>query len=80
MTEEINHDWNGLASYALDICKELIIEGLFDHQVSKSKFKERVKKSCTHQNEVDLRSQISTYKKMGAIRDEIVKGNDYFLF
>ena len=28
--------------------------------------------------DVDLRNQISTYKKMGAIRDEIVKGNDYF--
>ena len=48
-----------------------------DNKVSKSQFKVLVKRACKSKNE-ELKSQISTYKKMGAIRDELVKGNAYF--
>ena len=51
---------------------------LFDTEVSKVQFKSIVKKACKYKNELDLKSQISSYKKMSALRDEIVKGNGYF--
>ena len=57
---------------------ELGITGLLEHKVSKSRFRELVKRTCKMRNEESLKEEIQTYKKMKALRDETVKGNAYF--
>ena len=42
------------------------------------KFKFLIKSACAKANDNDLKSQIQSYKKMTALRDEIIKGNGYF--
>ena len=54
------------------------ISGLMDPSVNKRHFKLSVKKACEQMNANDLKEQMSSYKKMSAIRDEITKGNGYF--
>ena len=78
MNEQISHDWSGLTSVASEICAEMKLSGLLDLNVNKKQFKLSVKRACTKRNYEDLKEQISTYKKMSAIKDEIVKGNGYF--
>ena len=78
MSEQIKNGWPGLCKQAPLISNELNIEGLFDHDVDKVQFKSLVQKACQSQNKAELKSQISSYKKMSALRDEIVKGNGYF--
>ena len=57
---------------------ELGITGLFETEVSKKMFKREVKEACKVYNDESLRSEIKSYKKMQALRDEAVKGNAYF--
>ena len=78
INEQIKNDWSGLSCDASKICSELNISGLFDSKVTKKQFKLNVKKVCSQTNENDLKRQISSYKKMSAIRDEMAKGNGYF--
>ena len=78
MTQQLENGWPGLTVQAVRICEELGVNGLFDTSVSKSQFKILVRKMCKLKNEEQLKVQISTYKKMAALRDEIQKGNDYF--
>ena len=46
--------------------------------MTKTQFEAIVKKTCIKANDGDLRTKIQSYKKMAALRDEIVKGNGYF--
>ena len=78
MNEQIKNDWKGLVSDALNICAEMHVPGLLDPNVNKKKFKLDVKKACMKMNEEDLKQQISSYKKMLAMKDEIFKENAYF--
>ena len=78
MTEQLSNDWPGLTKHAQLICEVHNNEWLFNSNVSKGQFKEAVKKACKLQNELNLKSQISGYKKMSALRDELTKGNAYF--
>ena len=54
------------------------IDGLFNKDISKVKFKKTVKEACERKNGEELKENISKYTKMKALRDEIVKGNEYF--
>ena len=58
--------------------EEFNITGVFDITESKKEFKKKVKDICTKENDKSLKQMISQYKKMKAMRDEIVKGNTYF--
>ena len=78
MNEQIVNEWPGLVKVAVSICDELKVPGLLDSQINKNQFKASVKKACSRLNNEDLISQISTYKKMSAIQNEIQKGNGYF--
>ena len=78
LSEQLSNDWPGQAQTAKQIMTELGITGLFDTAVSKSRFKGIVKKACQSRNNESLKEDISGYKKMKALRDEIVKGNEYF--
>ena len=78
LSEQLNNDWPGQAQTAKQIMMELGITGLLDTMVSKSKFKGIVKNSCEMRNKESLNDDIQNYKKMKALRDEIVKGNAYF--
>ena len=78
MTEQINHEWSGLTTLALQIAEELNISGPFDSSVSKKQYKSLVKKACNKMNTEDLKGQIQSYKKMSSIQEEVVKGNEYF--
>ena len=78
INEQILNDWSGLSKEAQDICDELELSGLLDPQVDKKHFKASVRKACKHKNEDNLIEQIKSYKKMSALRDECVKGNEYF--
>ena len=78
MSEQIKNGWPGLCKQAPLISNELNIEGLFDHDVDKAQFKSLVQKACQNKNEENLKNQIATYKKMSALRDELIKGNGYF--
>ena len=77
-SEQIDNDWPGQYQLAKDLCEELNISGLLDTEVSKSQFKQDVKKVCQLKNDQDLINQINSYKKMSVIRDDISKGNLYF--
>ena len=37
-----------------------------------------MKKACIKENEESVREDIKSYKKMKALQDEIIKGNEYF--
>ena len=78
LEEQLKNDWPGLSQVGKKIMDELGITGLFESEVSKKRFKVIVKESCKAKNEESLQSEIQSYKKMRALRDEIVKGNDYF--
>ena len=78
LSQQMSNNWNGLSKAALLICEELKICGLFDPQINKKQFKTLVKKACQEANDYELYQQILSYKKMAALRDEIVKGNKYF--
>ena len=57
---------------------ELNISGVFDGEVEKREFKRRISKACEEKNDETLIESISSYKKMGALRNEVKKGNEYF--
>ena len=78
MLEQIKNKWPGQVQTALQLCEELGISGLLNPDISKSQFKQIVKRSCQKQNDEELRDQIESYKKMSALRDEVRKGNAYF--
>ena len=78
LLEQVENDWPGLSKDAMKIMTELGITGLFDPEVTKSSFKRTVKKACQDSNDESLRSEIQTYKKMKALKDEVTKGNGYF--
>ena len=78
MNEQIKNNWSGLSSKASKICEELNVAGLYDSNIRKKEFKVNAKKACAQMNENQLKEQISSYKKMVALRDEISKGNGYF--
>ena len=79
LSEQIKHGWPGQVHLAKNLCEALNITGLLDPEVSRSQFKSEVKRACHMSNDQDLTNQIQSYKKMSAIRDEISKGNSYFL-
>ena len=76
--EQIANNWDGICKDSLTICEELNIFGLNDPLINKRQFKKIVKDACIRKNEEDLIMQISSYKKMSALRDEIEKGKNYF--
>ena len=78
MNKQLTNDWPGLTENSVDICNEQSVSGLFDPQVNKKQFKSVVRKACQKYNNEELKSQISSYKKMSAIQNEVEKGNDYF--
>ena len=78
MSEQIKNKWSGLTIIAEQISEEINISGLFDPSINKRQFKSIVKKACLQMNNDELKTQISTYKKMSAIREEVQKGNEYF--
>ena len=78
MNEQILNDWPGLIKIAVSICSELKVSGLLDSQINKKHFKANVKRACLKFNKDELLSQISAYKKMSAIQNEVQKGNCYF--
>ena len=78
MDEQIVKDWPGLCKYADKVMDELEIDGAFSTEINKKQFKKLVKEACKKKNHESLKSSISEYKKMKALRDEVVKGNGYF--
>ena len=78
LSEQLRHDWIGQSKVAIGLCDDLKIHGLFDSEVSKAQFKARVKRACQQRNDEELSNQIQSYKKMSALRNEIVKGNSCF--
>ena len=78
LNEQILNEWSGLYLDSKRICEELDISGLFNPTINKKQFKVIVRNACKKKNEEDLIRQISTYKKMSALRDELTKGNKYF--
>ena len=78
LSEQLKNNWGGLSEAGTKICDSLGIDGLFDPLVSKQQFKQIVKKACAIANDDELKSQIQSYKKMAAMKDEILKGNCYF--
>ena len=71
-------NWPGIAQKAIKICEELNIQGIFDEHINKKQFKIIVRRACKKHNDDDLKAQISSYKKMSALKDEVQKGNSYF--
>ena len=78
MNEQLLNKWPGTTEQASRICEDLNISGLFNENISKKQFKVIAKKACNMKNEEDLKTQIKSYKKMSAMRDEVQKGNAYF--
>ena len=78
LTEQLENGWDGPSKDAITIQEMLGITGVFDPEVSKDQYKKTVKEACIKSNDEDLKIRISEYKKMGAFRDEIEKGNKYF--
>ena len=78
LDEQLSNDWVGLSQDTKTISAELGISGVFDRTISKQKFKHTVKSACSKGNDEFLIGCIKTYKKMKALQDEIVKGNEYF--
>ena len=78
MNEQMSNEWMGLYMDSKSICDELNIVGLFDPAINKKKFKAIVRNACLKSNEEDLINQISSYKKMVAMRDENTKGSHNF--
>ena len=79
LSEQLRHDWTGQSKVAIGLCDDLKIDGLFFYsEVSKAQFKARVKRACQQRNDEELSNQIQSYKKMSALRNEIVEGNTYF--
>ena len=78
MSEQLSNNWPGLTEQAQLISNHLNLSDLFDENVNKKQFKCLVKKACKLGNDEDLKRQISNYKKMTALRDEVKKGNQYF--
>ena len=76
LSEQLNNKWRGLSQDAINICQELNISGVFDSNISKSKFKNIVNSSCSEANNHQLQDEIRGYKKMSALRDEQTKGNN----
>ena len=72
------NNWPGLSKIANNVMEELNITGVFYIRESKNEFKKKVKDICTKENDKSLKQMIDQYKKMKAMRDEIVKGNEYF--
>ena len=64
--------WPGLSAGA-----EKIAEELKNKNVSKTLFKKTVKRLCSTESERRLKLDIQGYKKLGTLRDEVVKGNQY---
>ena len=78
LDQQLVHDWPGQSKVAKMICEELDISGLFDQNVNKKQFKSLVRRACKRKSEEELLTQIQSYKKMAAIKNEIQKGNSYF--
>ena len=78
LEEQLLNDWPGLSQVGKKVVAELGISGLFESQVSKRTFKREVKDACQRNNEESLQNDLKSYKKMQALRDEVVKGNKYF--
>ena len=78
LTEQLLNKWPGTSQQAENICEDLNISGLFNQDISKKQFKATVRKACQLKNDEELKSQIQSYKKMSALREEIKKGNCYF--
>ena len=68
----------GLVKQASLCQNRLNLTGLFDPDISKNQLKTKTKEACQKANDFELKQQISNYKKMSALRDELVKGNSYF--
>ena len=45
MTEQLSNGWDRLTKQAQLVCEELDLEGLFNHDVTKTQFKFSVKKA-----------------------------------
>ena len=78
MDEQIVKDWPGLCKYADKVMDELEIDGAFSTEINQKHFKKLVKDACEEKNHESLKNSISEYKKMKALRDEVVIGNEYF--
>ena len=78
MSEQISRNWPGLVKQASLYQDKLNLTGLFDPQVTKNQLKTKTKEACQKANDTELKQQISLYKKMSAMRDELEKGNSYF--
>ena len=78
LLEQLANDWPGLSKVGKVIMTELGVTGAFDSEVSKTNFRKTVKDACKRRNEESLVNDIQNYKKMKALRDEVVKGNKYF--
>ena len=78
LEEQLEKEWPGAAKVAVEIMQHLQVEGVFDPEVTKCKFKSIVKSACLTKNNESLAEDMKGYKKMKALRDEVVKGNKYF--
>ena len=78
LEEQLEHSWPGPSLIAEKVMAELNISGVFDGEVEKKEFKRRISKACEEKNDETLIESISSYKKMGALRNEVKKGNEYF--
>ena len=78
LSEQLTNNWQGQGQVAQELCNELNIHGLFNQDISKAQFKISVRRACQLKSEEDLITQINSYKKMTALREESEKGNAYF--
>ena len=69
LDEQLENEWPGAAKVAVEIMEQIQVEGVFDPEVSKHKFKNTVKVACISKNNDSLDEEIKGYKKMKALRD-----------
>ena len=81
MEEQIQYNWPGLATEVRSLCQSLGLENIVDDSptMSKSLWKQLVKKAVHKLNEEELSERLENYSKLDELRkDGIWKVQDYF--